>query len=407
MSRLDRLGPAKEIAQIGAVIGREFSYPVLSQVADRSEDGAERPVATARRQRSRGRARARVDAVVRVQARAGSRRGLCQPSEQGKNRVARAHLRRAVQPIPRDVDAQPEILAYHLQAAGDIDRSIALWISAAKLSARKSGFVEAIAQLEEALRLCATQPPSAERLRLELRVHLALGGIYAEHRAFSSADCGRAYSRALELCRELGDARQIFAALSGMGSFEITRGNLSRSRELAEECLRLAGQQTSRPPFIMGHLLLGGTLFLGGHFTTARWHLEKAIHLYEEDRSSRKGKQVMYVQDQKATGLCYLGLGLTIMGHLDAGLEAAREGVRHARALGAMHALNFSLCYLAGVHHFRREATEALQFATESLELSRELGFATWRGASQMVQGRSPDAIGSDRRGLCRDRGRG
>ena len=180
-----------------------------------------------------------------------------------------------------------------------------------------------------------------------------------------------------------------------MGSFEITRGNLPRSRELAEECLRLAGQQTSRPPFIMGHLLLGGTLFLGGHFTTARWHLEKAIRLYEEDRSSRKGKQVMYVQDQKATGLCYLGLGLTIMGHLDAGLEAAREGVRHARALGAMHALNFSLCYLAGVHHFRREATEALQCATESLELSRELGFATWRGASQMVRGEALMQLGS------------
>ena len=243
--------------------------------------------------------------------------------------------------------------------------------------------------------MCATQPPSADRLHLELRVHLALGGIYAEHRAFSSADCGRAYSRALELCREIGDAREIFAALSGMGSFEITRGNLSRSRELAEECLQLAAQQTSRPPFIMGHLLLGGTLFLGGHFTTARWHLEKAIHLYEEDRSSRKGKQVMYVQDQKATGLCYLGLGLTIMGHLDAGLEAAREGVRHARALGAMHALNFSLCYLAGVHHFRREATEALQCATESLELSRAQGFASWRGASQMVRGEALMQLGA------------
>ena len=237
---------------------------------------------------------------------------------------------------------------------------------------------------------------STDRLRLELRVHLALGGIYAEHRAFSSAECGRAYTRALELCRELGDAPQIFAALSGHG---IVRDHPRQSFTLARRSLRnacrLAGQQTSRPPFIMGHLLLGGTLFLGGHFTTARWHLEEAILLYEEDRSSRKGKQVLYVQDQKATGLCYLGLGLTIMGHLDAGLAAAREGVRHARALGAMHALNFSLCYLAGVHHFRREATEALECATQSLELSRELGFATWRGASQMVRGDAPDATWS------------
>jgi tetratricopeptide (TPR) repeat protein len=83
------------------------------------------------------------------------------------------------------------------------------------------------------------------------------------------------------------------------------------------------------------------------------------------------------------------------MGHLDAGLAAAREGVRHARELGAMHAVNFSLCYLAGVHHFRREATEALQCATESLELARELGFATWRGASQMVRGAALMRLGS------------
>ena len=395
MSRLDRLGPAKEVAQIGAVIGREFSYPLLSRVADRSveelNDQMQRLVASGL-VTARGPASAASYAFKHALVRDAAYAGLL-----NKEKVA-LHARISdvlVESFPETVDGQPEILAYHLQSAGDIDRAIALRISAAKLSARKSGFVEAIAQLEEALRLCTTQPSTTDRLRLELRVHLALGGIYAEHRAFSSAECGRAYTRALELCRQLGDTPQIFAALSGVGSFEITRCNLRRSRELADECLRLARQQTARPPFVMGHLLFGGTLFLGGQFATARWHLEEAIRLYEEDRTSRKGKQVLYVQDQKATGLCYLGLGLTIMGRLEAGLAAAREGVRHARELGAMHAVNFSLCYLAGVHHFRGEAAEALQCATESLELSRELGFATWRGASQMMRGDALMRLGS------------
>jgi tetratricopeptide (TPR) repeat protein len=83
------------------------------------------------------------------------------------------------------------------------------------------------------------------------------------------------------------------------------------------------------------------------------------------------------------------------MGHLDAGLAAAREGVNHARALGAIHAMNFSLCYLAGVYHLRRDAAEALQCATESLELAREPGFATWRGASQIVRGHALMCLGS------------
>jgi tetratricopeptide (TPR) repeat protein len=145
----------------------------------------------------------------------------------------------------------------------------------------------------------------------------------------------------------------------------------------------------------MGYLLLGGTMFLGGQLADSRRHLDEAIRLYEEDRASSQGKQVLYVQDQKSTGLCYLGLGLTIMGHLEAGLAAAKEGVNHARTLGAIHAMNFSLTYLAGVYHLRRDAAEALECGTESLKLAREQGFATWRGASQIMRGDALISLGS------------
>jgi hypothetical protein len=90
-------------------------------------------------------------------------------------------------------------------------------VRAAKLAARRSGFVEAIGQLDHATALIASLPPSRERLRRELDVQRALGGIYAEHRGFSSAECGRDYAAALATCRELGDAPEIFAVLSGLG----------------------------------------------------------------------------------------------------------------------------------------------------------------------------------------------
>ena len=97
--------------------------------------------------------------------------------------------------------------AYHLQMAGDVGGAVRLWIDAARLSARRSGFVEAIAQLQGALDLLATQDESEGRLQLELRVHMALGGSVPEQRGFSSPECGRAYAHALALCRRLGDAR--------------------------------------------------------------------------------------------------------------------------------------------------------------------------------------------------------
>ena len=222
-----------------------------------------------------------------------------------------------------------------------------------------------------------------------MNAYRTLGGIYAEYRGFSSADCGRAYAMALERCRELDDAPEIFAVLAGVGSFAITRADFATCRALAEECLVRAARQASKPPFVMGHLLLGGTLFLQGELADARLHLDEAIALYDEDRPSRRGRQVLYVQDQKSTGLCYLALTLTILGDVDGGLAAGERGLAHSRALGGLHTVNFSLCYLAAVHHIRGDVAAALQRATESLESSREQGFATWIGISQAIRGAS------------------
>ena len=163
----------------------------------------------------------------------------------------------------------------------------------------------------------------------------------------------------------------------------------------------MAARQSSSPPFVMGHLLMGGTLFLNGEFAASRRHLDTALRAYDEDRPSRKGKQVLYVQEQRSTGLCYLALTLTLMGYLDEGLRAARDGVIHARSLGALHAENFSLCYLAGVHRFRREMDEALRVSTESLDMARKQGFASWRGVSQLIRGEALVSAGFVDEGLA------
>lgn len=387
MSRLDRMGSAKRIAQIGAVLGREFSYRLLSFVAGH---GAESIGEDVQRLVGSGLFEARLSASVPTY---GFRHALVRDAAYAsllKSEQIALHARVAQtleQEFPEIVERRPETLAHHLQMAGDVDHAVARWIDAARLSARRSGFLEAIAQLESALDLLALQPSTRSRWQLELRVQLVLGGIYAEDRGFSAGDCGRAYARALELCQRLGDAPEIFAAIAGAGSFEITRGNLAESRALAKQCLSMAAQQKSAPPFVMGHLLMGGTLFLCGEFAAARRHLDSALRMYDDDRPSRKGRQVLYVQEQKSTGLCYLALTLTIMGDLAEGLHAAREGVVHARSLGALHAENFSLCYLAGVHLFRREMGEALRVSTESLDMARKQGFATWRGVSELIRG--------------------
>ena len=95
----------------------------------------------------------------------------------------------------------------------------------------------------------------------------------------------------------------------------------------------------------------------------------------------------MYVQDQKSTGLCYLALALTIMGDTRGGRDAGESGLAHSRALGGLHTINFSMCYLAAVDYIRGDIATALQRATESLDSAREQGFPTWIGISQIVRG--------------------
>ena len=399
MSRLDRLGSAKTVAQIGAAIGREFSYEVLTKVAELPEETLREELyrlVDSGLLISRPSTAALTYAFKHALVRDAAYSSLLKKGQVAlHSRIARI----LVEDLPETKESQPEVLAYHFQAAGDVDNAVHYLVQAARLSAKRSGFVEAIAQLQGALRLLDTQARSRARTRRELRVYLTLGGIYAEYRGFSSAECGDAYTTALGLCRELGDAPEIFSVLSGVGSFEITRANFGKCRVLAEECLALAAQQQARPPFIMGHLLLGGTLFLTGEFTAARKHLEEALLLYEQEQLSR-GKQVLYVQDQKSTGLCYLALTLTTLGYLDSGLRAGETGLSHSQSLGGSHTINFSLCYLAAVHHFRRDPRGALRRATESLELAREQGFATWIGVSQMIRGEALVSNGEREEGL-------
>jgi class 3 adenylate cyclase/tetratricopeptide (TPR) repeat protein len=400
MSRLDRLGSAKAVAEVGAVIGREFSYELLARAVELPEA------------RLKEELRRLVDAGLLVARRSTSslsyafKHALVRDAAYScllRKNQASLHTRMAhvlLEEFPETVEAQPEVLAYHFEAAGEVGQAVEYRVRAAKLSARRSGFVEAIAQLESALNLLATQPQSRERMRAQMRIYRTLGGINAEYRGFSSADCGRAYTKALELCRELGDTPEIFSVLSGLGSYEITRAGFATCQALAEECLDRATAQASKPPFVMGHLLLGGTLFLQGELASARKHLDEAVSIYEQDQVASRGRQVLLVQDQKSTGLCYLALTLTIMGQVDEGLRAGERGLAHSQSLGGLHTINFSLCYLAAAHYIRGDMHSALERATQSLESAREQGFATWIGISQMIRGAALARGGQCEQGL-------
>ncbi|MET1084993.1 MAG: AAA family ATPase [Burkholderiales bacterium] len=400
MARLDRLGAAKRVAQIGASIGREFPYEIIAKVADLPEEDLKEQLA--RLVESGLLVRLHSSLVLAHRFKHALVRDSAYSSLLKKEQITlHARIARTMLEVSPEVEeAQPELLAHHFEAAKEIDQAVHYLMKAAELSAKRSGFVEAVTQLERALSLLGAQPPSEARARRQLQVYLALGGVNAEYRGFSAGECGAAYNRALELCRELGDPPELFSVLSGAGSCEITRADFPRCRALAEECLARAARQQTKPPFVIGHRLLGGTLFLTGELAAARKHLEEAIAIYEQEPSLYRGTQALRVQDHKSTGLCYLALTLTCLGELERGVQAAESGLRHSEMLGDLHTINFSLCFLAAVLHFQRDTHDAMRRATESLELAREQGFATWIGISQMIRGAALISSGEREAGL-------
>jgi len=400
MARLDRLGDARRVAQIGAVIGREFSYELLSKITDRPgevlREELNRLVESGLLLRSRA-ADVSIYGFKHALVRDTAYSSLLKKEQKDLHaRIARV----LVDEFSEKAGAQPELLAHHFEAAGDADNAVRYLIDAAELSARRSGFVEAITHLERGLNLLGAMPKSRSRMQQELLLYIALGDINVEFRGFSSAKCGDAYTKALELCRALGDAPEIFAVLSRLGSFYVTRAEFPECRAVGEDCLARAAGQASKSPFVMGHRMLGGMSFLTGEFTAAKRHLEEALALYETTESSDRGKRIIDVQDQRSSVLCYLALTLSIMGYPESGLRAAEDSLRHSRALGDPHTVNFSLCFLAAVLYIQSDWQRSLERATESLELARDQRFATWIGISQIIRGASLTQNGNCAEGL-------
>ena len=216
MARLDRLGPAKELAQIGAAIGREFSHGLMAAVAGKPEaelqPALDRLVAAGLLFRQGAPPHATYlfkHALVQDAAYGTLLRG---PRQELHARIAAATETR----MPERVEREPELLAHHYAEAGQPETAAGYWLAAGRLAARRSANSEAVAHLRRGIAAVRGLPETVERNRQELALLLALGPALLSSRGFGDADASSGYQRAAELARRLGDDRDRFAATWGL-----------------------------------------------------------------------------------------------------------------------------------------------------------------------------------------------
>ncbi|HET6521210.1 MAG TPA: adenylate/guanylate cyclase domain-containing protein [Geminicoccaceae bacterium] len=405
MARLDRLGPAKRVAQIGAVIGQGFALDLLAAVVP-SPPGELRAALAALLgagliRKAGGGARpayAFKHALVREIA----------YETLLRERRRQLHARVAEVLERRFPDTQPELLARHHARAGATRAAVRCWLEAAELSLRRSAPVEAVAQLSEGLDLLATLPEDAERRRREIRLRLALGQALSLTEGRAAPEVGRAFGRARELCRREDDAPELVAALFGLYGFHFHRAELNEARAAADELLRLAEWRGDAAMQAVALGIGGSIAFFLGRLAAARSSLGAAL-ADDADPAWRQASDAAHGFHPRLLSLTHLCWALLVLGHPDEARRRSRGAIGGAEAQPHRPAALAAALFSDGVVSQLVRDREAVRERAEALiALAGEQEFPLWLAGGTILRGWSlgdgdetGGAIGQMRRGLA------
>ncbi|MEY9128494.1 adenylate/guanylate cyclase domain-containing protein [Bradyrhizobium yuanmingense] len=375
MARLDRIGPiAKEVAQIGAAIGREFSYDLLASVAQRCDNEL----------------RAALDRLINTGLVFGSveppdanflfKHALVQDAAygtmlRGQRRELHARIAGALEErLARGIQEQPEILAHHCGHAGLAEKAVSYWQEAGERSKARSAMTEAIAQMRKALDLLSQLPDAPGRQRTETELQLALGGALIAAKGHAAEETGRAYARARCLCEALNDTPNLLKALWGEFVHYHVRGETDRSHRIAENLLDLAGRQNDAAILVAGHRAVGDSWLHRGQLALARTHLERGLALY--DPAQQRSLTALFAENARVAMLSFLSLTCGLLGFADQARVQSSDALAEARDSSHPISLAFALSVACRLHFVLEDAGMVGQRADELVALTTEQRFA-------------------------------
>jgi predicted ATPase len=404
MARLDRLSTVKAVAQLGATIGRQFSYELLRAVAPLAEAALQHGL------------RQLVDAELVYQQGVGAqalymfKHALIQDAAyQSLLRSTRQQYHQRIAQVleaqfPETVETQPELVAHHYTEAGYAEQALNYWQRAGQRALERSAHVEAIRHLTKGLEVLKTLPNTPERTQHELGLQLTLGIPLSATRGYAAPEVAHLYTRAQELCQGLGETPQLIPVLLGLWRFYLLRAELSKAREIAERCLLLVQRVDDPARLIIAHDALGETLFFLGDFAQTRAHLERATALY--DPQKRRSHRALL--DPGVSCLSMLAGTLWMLGYPEQALQRTTEALRLAEAIARPHIRASALIIAAHCYQYRRDSQAVYERAEAARALATEHGFPFWLaeatifvGWAQAEQGQGAEGIAQIQQGLA------
>jgi class 3 adenylate cyclase/predicted ATPase len=413
-SRIDRL-PAeeKELLQTLAVLGREFPLGLVRRVTLKPDDELERRLS-----------RLQAGEFIYEQLTAGDveyifKHALTQEVAYNALLVERRkqlHERagRALESMfAEQLDDHLVELAHHYSRSDNNAKAVEYLGRAGQQALQRSAYADAINLLTAAINLLQRLPDSPERLQRELLLQLVLGPALIAVKGWASPEVERAYTRARELCEQLGDSPELFPALFGLWLMHLLRGELRKAYELAEPLMRLAQSAHDPALLLYARFAPGDTSFWMGEFLSAKEQLEIAITLYDPERhrllAFRYGGA-----DAMVMCLSHAAWILWLLGYPDKALEKGYEALKFARGMSHAHSQAFAEFFVGVLRQYRREARAAQENAESGIALSAEHGLTDWlawattlRGWAMAEQVRNEEGIAQLQKGLAASRATG
>jgi len=407
IARLDRLGPsAKEVAQIGAILGREFGYDLIEPVAHRP--AVELTVALDRLEAAgllfcRG---------IAPQSSYLFKHALVQDAAystllRGRRQELHARVAAALEEHFGDlVQRQPELLAHHLTAAGDIERAVDQWLKAGRHAGGRLAHAEAIAHLERGLGLLGSLPETPARDAREIELQLALGVSSITVKGMTSPVVRQTYARAHELAERGGDERQLFEALYGRWQNIGASGMAVAARPLSDKLLQVTARGADDGLRLQAHHSAWTTRWVSGELAEAYAHTREGCRLYDPERHASH----RHTYGGHDPGVCaHMTGGQTewVLGYPDRAAASTGEGLALADRIAHPFSREVALEYAILLRVNRGEPELGLAYLSAATALRAEQRVASvidplfFQGAVQIAQGAPADAAASLREGFA------
>jgi class 3 adenylate cyclase/predicted ATPase len=303
-------------------------------------------------------------------------------------------------------------LAHHYSRSGNVEKAVEYLKLAGQQAVQRSANAEAVNHLTSALELLETLPDTPERTQQELTLQITLGASLAATKGHGAAEVERVYTRARELCQQVGETPQIFPVLFGLWRFYNFRSDLQTARELAEELMSLARNVQDPALLLQAHRALGAALFYHGEVGPSQAHLEQAVALY--DSQQHRSLAFLYGIVSSVYCLTFVAYALWLLGYPEQALKKREEALTLAQNLSHPYSLAFALSHCALLHQYRREVQAAQEQAEAAIVVCTEHGFPYWlamgtilRGWAMAEQDQEEEGIAQMRQGLAAYRATG